>query len=322
MISSNGTASDGKYIGIAPEANLVSIKASDDEGTAYVSDVISALQWAVENRDAYNIRVINLSVVQQMPDSYLTSPLDAAVEMTWLSGIVVVVSAGNLGPDSALYPPANDPFVITVGATDTIGTPDIADDVIPAWSSHGTTQDGFTKPDVVAPGRRIVSNLSAHNSVLGTMLPDRIVDGKYIRLSGTSMAAPMVSGIVALALQAHPNWTPDQVKAALVKTARPLAGPGSGAGEVDAAGVVSDVAPGYANRGLPLNLGVAEAAGNIAYDSTTWNSTTWNSTTWNSTTWNSTTWNSTTWNSTTWNSTTWNSTTWNSTTWNSTPLLD
>jgi len=307
IIAANGSASRGRYIGIAPQVNLVNVKVSDDQGMSYVSDVINALQWVVLNRAAYNIRVVNLSLVSAVAESYLTSPLDAAVEMAWLSGIVVVVSAGNLGPDSMLYPPANDPLVITVGAVDTDGEEDIEDHTVPFWSSYGQTQNGFSKPEVVAPGRRIVSNLASKSAVLARQFPDRIVDYSYLRLSGTSMAAPIVSGIAALALQAHPKWTPDQLKDVLITTARPLDSAGDGAGEVDARAVVNKENPGSANRGVPLNLGVAATAGTLTYDSATWNSATWNSATWNSATWNSATWNSATWNSATWNSATWNS---------------
>ncbi len=322
IIGSNGTGSKGKYVGIAPDANLVNVKVSDDRGTVYASDVIEGIGWVLQNRAKYKIRVLNLSLVSSFPESYLTSPLDAAVEMAWLSGIAVVVSAGNSGASDMLYPPANDPFVITVGAVDTNGTAGIADDSVTPWSSHGTTQDGFSKPEVVAPGRKIVSDLASRGAVLAKELPDRIVDHNYLRLSGTSMAAPVVSGIAALAFQAHPAWTPDQMKSALMGTARPLNSAASGKGEVDALAVVRMANPGYANNGLTPNRDVAGVLAGLGFNSATWNSATWNSATWNSATWNSATWNSATWNSATWNSATWNSATWNSATWNSDVALN
>ncbi len=317
IIAGDGKDSKGKYIGIAPGASLLNVKVSDDKGVAFISEVIAGLEWVVKNRSAYNIRVVNLSLVSSMPESYLTSPLDAAVESAWLSGIVVVVSAGNLGANSMLYPPANDPFVITVGAVDTSGTAGIADDTVPSWSSYGTTPDGFSKPDVVAPGRRIVSNLASPNAVLARQYPDRIVDQRYLRLSGTSMAAPVVSGIAALALQAHPEWTPDQVKSAIVGTARPLASEGAGKGEVSALGAVSTTSPGYANAGIPLNKAIAGLVGTSTFNSASWNSASWNSASWNSASWNSASWNSASWNSASWNSASWNSASWNSASWNS-----
>ena len=253
--------------------------------------MIDGLEWAIQNRSTYNIRVVNLSLVSSMPESYLSSPLDAAVEAAWLSGIVVVVSAGNSGADSMLYPPANDPLAITVGAVDNNDTAAVADDVIPSWSSYGQTQDGISKPEVSAPGRKIVSNLASMSEVLAKELPDRIVDGRFFRLSGTSMAAPVVSGIAALVLQAHPDWTPDQVKSALMSTARPLASPGAGKGEVDALAAVSMTSPGYANQGIPLNVAISALVGSSNFNSASWNSASWNSASWNSASWNSASWN-------------------------------
>jgi serine protease AprX len=206
----------GKYLGIAPDANLVSIKAADDQGNATVLDVIYGLQFAVDHQADYNIRVVNLSLESTVAQSYLTDPLDAAVESAWLHGIVVVAAAGNLGtaPDAVSYAPANDPYVITVGAVDEQGTAAVGDDTIPSWSSRGRTQDGFAKPDVLAPGAHIVGPL-APGSDFAALCPSCVVDGGYIRLSGTSMAAPIVAGVVADVLSVHPGWTPDQVKGAL-----------------------------------------------------------------------------------------------------------
>ena len=185
---------------------------------------------------------MNLSLVSSVAESYKTSPLAAAVERAWFNGILVVVAAGNAGPDTLLYPPANDPFVITVGASDMMGTVAAnTDDTVAPWSSYGTTQDGFSKPEVVAPGRRIVAPLTSANSNLALAMSARIKDGSYIWLSGTSMAAPMVSGIGALAFQAHPEWTNDQFKWLLMQKARrPAQGlPGSGNGAVNAVPVVN-----------------------------------------------------------------------------------
>ncbi len=163
----------GHYIGVAPNANLVSIKVSDETGNATVLDVIYGLQFAVEHQSQFNIRVINLSLNSTTPQSYKTDPLDAAVEAAWMHGIVVVAAAGNRGnaPDAVQYSPANDPYVITVGGVDENGSANPSSDTIASWSSLGTTQDGLQKPDVYAPGAHIVSVL-APNSVLRDELLD------------------------------------------------------------------------------------------------------------------------------------------------------
>ena len=222
----------GKYAGAAPNANLISIKASDDRGNATVLDVIYGLQFAVDFKSTYNIRVVNLSLQSTDPQSYKTDPLDAAVEAAWFSGLVVVAAAGNSGTDSdaVSYAPGTDPYVITVGAVDDSGTKDTKDDRIAPWSSRGVTQDGFAKPDLYAPGARIVSQL-APGSAFASMCPACIVNGEYIRAGGTSMSTPIVSGIVAAILEKRPAWTPNQVKGALLNTTRAIAG---GVGEVDA----------------------------------------------------------------------------------------
>jgi serine protease AprX len=206
----------GRYMGTAPAANLISVKVSDDHGNATLIDVIAGLQFVVDHRGEYGIRVVNLSLDSTVAGSYRTDPLDAAAEAAWRHGIVVVAAAGNLGtaPDAVSYAPANDPYVITVGAVDEQGTAAVTDDTIPTWSSRGRTQDGFAKPDVLAPGAHIVGPL-APGSDFAALCPTCVVDGGYIRLSGTSMAAPIVAGVVADVLSVHPGWTPDQVKGAL-----------------------------------------------------------------------------------------------------------
>jgi serine protease AprX len=206
----------GRYMGTAPAANLISVKVSDDHGNASLIDVIAGLQFVVDHRGEYGIRVVNLSLDSTVAGSYKTDPLDAAAEAAWRHGIVVVAAAGNLGtaPDAVSYAPANDPYVITVGAVDEQGTAAVGDDTVASWSSRGRTQDGFAKPDVLAPGAHIVGPL-APGSDFAAQCPSCIVDGGYIRLSGTSMAAPIVAGVVADVLSVHPGWTPDQVKGAL-----------------------------------------------------------------------------------------------------------
>src|ERR1051325_85968 len=158
IVGGNGSGSGGKYIGVAPMINIINVKVSNDDGSARMQDVVAGLQWVLQNKSTYNIRVVNLSLNSSVAESYNTSPLDAAVEILWFNQIVVVVSAGNKG-SGAIYPPANDPFVITVGATDDKNTSNLSDDVMASFSAYGTTSDGFAKPDLVAPGTNIVARL-------------------------------------------------------------------------------------------------------------------------------------------------------------------
>ena len=202
----------GKYAGVAPGATLIAVRVSDDLGQTYLSDVIEGIDWVIANRQAYNIRVLNLSMQSTVAESATTSYLAAAVERAWLNGILVVVAAGNHGPNAELYPPANDPFVVTVGADDPMTTTSRADDGMADLVQLRHHPGRVHKPDVVAPGRFIASNLASGSPVLGALFPERVVDGQYLWLSGTSMAAPQVAGVAALAFQRNPLLTNDAVK--------------------------------------------------------------------------------------------------------------
>jgi serine protease AprX len=214
-----------RYLGTAPNAKLVSIKVSDDDGQTNVIDVIAGLQFVVDHGADYGVRVVNLSLGSSLALSYRLDPLDAAVEAAWRHGITVVAAAGNRGgtPDAVAYAPANDPYVITVGAIDDHATKDTEDDSLAPWSSRGITQDGFAKPDLVAPGMHIAAPL-APDSDYRQLCQACVLDDHYFRVSGTSMAAPIVAGIAADLLSVHPTWTPDQVKGALTYKSPPRNG--------------------------------------------------------------------------------------------------
>jgi serine protease AprX len=280
IIAGNGNnrpASDplhGQYVGVAPNANLISIKVADETGATSVLQVIYGLQFAVQHQAQYNIRVINLSLDSATPQSYKTDPLDAAVEAAWMRGIVVVTAAGNRGSasDAVQYSPANDPYVITVGGTDENGTANPGDDAVASWSSQGTTQDGVQKPDVYAPGAHIVSVLSPNSAFANTNCSCQVAGGQYIQTSGTSMAAPMIAGLVADLLQAHPRWTPDQVKGDLTSAATSGS---SAAHEPDAVKAILNWNPPAANQGLTPSSLINTATGDVKYTLSTWSLATW-----------------------------------------------
>jgi serine protease AprX len=300
----------GQYLGVAPGATLVSVRVSDDLGQTYVSDVIDGIEWVIANRATHNIRVLNLSLLSSVAESATTSYLAAAVERAWFNGILVVVAAGNLGPDTAQYAPANDPFVVTVGASDDKGSTTRSDDGMAPWSSHGTTQDGYAKPDVVAPGRYVRSTLASTGGVLGTLFPERVAAPGYLWMSGTSAAAPMVAGAAALAFEKHPEWTNDAVKWLLTGTATRLGGntplPGQGAGLVDASRLVNYTGtPGVANDGLPVSVQLTGPDGATTYTTSSWTTSSWTTSSWTTSSWTTSSWTTSSWTSSSWTSSSW-----------------
>jgi subtilisin family serine protease len=209
------------FIGIAPDARIVSVKVGDAQGLTDVSQVIAAIDWVVKHRrDAgMNIRVLSLSFGTDSTQTYLLDPLSFAVERAWRKGIVVVVAAGNSGyGDPSLNNPAFNPYVIAVGADDTRGTETAADDVVPSWSTAGNI---LRNPDVVAPGTSVVS-LRNPGSYIDEQFPGGRVGDRFFKGSGTSQATAVVSGSVALLLQHRPSLSPDQVKKAMTATATRL----------------------------------------------------------------------------------------------------
>jgi serine protease AprX len=289
-------AEHGRYVGIAPEADLIAIKTADDAGNSTVLDVINALQFVVDHKDELNIRVVNLSVSSDTPGSYMTDPLDAAVEFAWHAGLVVVSAAGNRGDaaDAVQYAPGNDPFVISVGATDEGDTMDPADDTLASFSSRGVTQDGLNKPDVVAPGARIVAPLAAGSAFASLAPATSIVDGTYLRIGGTSMASPVVAGAAALVLQARPDLNPDQVKALLTQN---VSGTAAGAGELNIPAALNAQVGAGANQGVQPNEAVEAALVEAGIDPTraTWTRATWTQAEWTRATWTRATWTRATW---------------------------
>jgi serine protease AprX len=258
LIAGTGAASGGQYAGVAPGAKILSVKIAGADGSADVSTVIAAIQWVIAFKNTYNIKVLNLSLGTNGTQSYQLSPLDYAVEKAWQAGIVTVVSASNLGPGaSTIDKPADDPFVITVGAIDDNGTATLSDDNVPAWSARGpTAADGLAKPDIAAPGVGLIS-LAAPGAAITTQFPPAMA-APYRQGSGTSMSTAVVSGLVADVLSAEPSWSPNRVKYALMSTAQPDAGNDPmavGSGMVNGYAALSAPA-GLANQGIPLGTGV------------------------------------------------------------------
>ena len=255
IIAGNGYDSLTEKQGIAPGASLVSLKVLDANGVGTISNIISALGWIAANGKQYNIRVVNMSVGANIKESYWTDPLTLATKKLTDAGIVVVAAAGNMGKNAlgqlqygGITAPGNAPWVLTVGASSTMGTFTRSDDTMASFSSAGPSYIDFeAKPDLVAPGTGTVS-LAAPGSTFYTTKSAYLLGGKlplstkpYLALSGTSMAAPVVSGTVALMLQANPNLTPNLVKAILQYTAQVYPGYNSlrqGAGFLNSLGAV------------------------------------------------------------------------------------
>jgi serine protease AprX len=250
IVAGNGHDSQSgypvQYMGVAPNANIINLRVLDANGSGTDSQVIAAIQRAIQLKSTYNIRVINLSLGRGVYESYALDPVCQAVEAAWNSGIVVVVAAGNTGRNNdygtqgyaTIQAPGNDPNVITVGATKTNGTASRLDDTVASFSSKGPTLlDHVVKPDLVAPGNRIISLVSPGSTLISSLSSLTIqpittcilsllgnncttgLSGKYVRMSGTSMATPIVAGAAALMFQKDPALTPDTIKARMMKTA-------------------------------------------------------------------------------------------------------
>ena len=233
MVGNGSHSDDGRLAGVAPEASLVSVRVLDGMGRGNSSDMLAALQWVLEHKDQYGIRVLNLSLGHPVYESADVDPLVQAVDELWDAGVVVVCAAGNSGRDGhgTVSSPCNSRKVITVGALNDRRTADLTDDTVTTYSSRGPTRlDLIAKPDLIAPGNRIVSLRSA-GSHLDTLYPASRVAGdssqpdvfEHFELSGTSMASPFVSGAAALMLQQEPSLNPATVKARLMLSARKAA---------------------------------------------------------------------------------------------------
>ena len=265
IVAGNARISSGKYTGIAANANIINLRVLNSTGTGSVASLLSALDWTFTNRNTYNIKVVNLSLGTIAHDSYKNDPICRAVRKLVDAGVVVLAAAGNNGKDSSgrklygrIHSPGIEPSAITVGATNSFGTNDRADDVMATYSSRGPSRgawidaagvkhyDNLVKPDLVAPGNKIVS-AESNNCLLVQQQPSLHVslnngmNRKEMYMNGTSMATPVAAGAAVLLLQANPKLTPNMVKMILMYTAQQLRGFNmleQGAGEINIEGAV------------------------------------------------------------------------------------
>ncbi|HEY5661390.1 MAG TPA: S8 family serine peptidase [Gaiellaceae bacterium] len=302
--------------GAAPNAKIVSLDVMNDAGTARTSDVIAACDWILANKATYNIRVANFSLHASAQNHFYDDPLDRAVEKLWFNNVFVVAAAGNYGsaagPSGVMYAPGNDPFVMTVGAMDLGSSILPGDDAAAPWSAWGSTEDGFSKPEIGAAGRYMIGAVPT-GSTLVAEKPDHVVAPGYMQLSGTSFAAPVVAGAAAQILARHPGWTPDQVKGALMLTARslPMAIPGSlGVGGVNAyrAAMLSS-AP---NPNLALRRFVTS---NLTFDAASWLSTVQANASWADASWADASWADASWSAASWADASWADASWADASW-------
>jgi len=345
--------SSSAYKGIAPGARIVSIKVGVADGGTDVSQVIAAIDWAVEHRtdNGLNIRVISLSYGTNSTQKYTADPLAYAAEQAWKKGITVVAAAGNTGFQKGgeapgLATPANDPYIIAVGGVDTMGTAARTDDAVGAFSTSGCGA-GCKKPDFVAPGSHI-QGLRVPNSWLDTTHPEGRLGDDYFRGTGTSEATAITAGSVALVLQKYPTLTPDRVKKFFQDSAFKLNKSDSaaqGVGELNLDGMVDKTPAPYAQKwanstgtgSLDQSRGTDRMKDNgvvisgekdifgHAFDAdamavataagNTWSGGTWNGNSWSGNSWSGNSWSGNSWSGNSWSGNSWSGNSWSGNSW-------
>lgn len=345
----SATNTGGAYTGVAPGATIVAVKTAGRNGVVDVSTILQGMHWVSAYQSQYNIRVLNLSWGVASTQAPALDPLNYAVERLWGQGIVVVVAAGNSGPNpGTITKPGDDPVVITVGAYNDKGNTDLYDDAVSSWSSRGPTASGLAKPDVVASGRNIIATRS-YGSYIETANPSALFPPSYIRGNGTSQATAVTSGVVADLLSARPDLSPDQVKDVLLKTAAPIPftdvfaqghgriqlgaaltatpsllstqlRPATGLGSIessragaDVVAVCNDVATAIQGE-IDVRCDHWDPA---AWTNAPWNGDAWTGTSWYGTSWYGTSWYGVSWKDQAWADATWDGVSWKGGTWQS-----
>src|SRR3954451_3551205 len=328
LAAGDGRATDGTQTGIrgvAPGARIVSVKLADDRGRSAVGRGVAGRAWVGAKRAKYGIDVVNLSLSESQPSSYLTDPLHALVEAAWFSGITVLASSGNDG-STVTSAPGNDPFAITVGSVGDRNTTNSNDDAVSLFSNGGNTGDGFAKPDITTFGEHVQAALPEGSALANAQTVSGLPRG-YGQLSGTSMSTGVAAGAVALIQAAHPDSTPGQVKSALVtsrlkdtREMRPFS-----------ALWVYRPADATANLRPSLALAVAYAQSvkhtrsyaNVVWSDVVWSDVVWSDVVWSDVVWSdvagaimtAATWSDATWSDATWSDATWSDAVWSDATW-------
>jgi serine protease AprX len=330
-------ADSHKFVGIAPDSRLVSLKVASNDGATDVSQVIAAIDWVVEHAHdtGCNIRVLNLSYGTDSTQDPSVDPLCYAVENAWRAGIVVVVASGNDGTNRArLANPAQDPLIMAVGADDPMNTENVDNDIVPSWAQLGEAR---RRVDVIAPGVHVLG-LRDPGSRIDQANPSAVVGTRFFRGSGTSQAAAVVSGLSALYLQKFPNATADQVKKAITSTvAVPSSlksGTGSGIGVADIAKALgtrpttTQAPTGATGTGsLELSRGTVHVTDGTstlsgeqdifghAWDGTSWAAATSTGTAWDGGNWNGNAWTGNSWSGSAWSGSAWSGNSWSGSAW-------